>query len=135
MGTSPGVRITRYSNGAARERRIMRKLEEEGYYTIRSAGSHGVADIVAVKKGEVRFIQSKTSGYLTPEERAKGFVRPVRRVYTHLTCKSDTTMSPDIAETYARDPGFYTGTFCVACGSHLPLDEFVWKDTNERVGS
>jgi hypothetical protein len=72
---------------------------------------------------------------LSEEERAKGYVRSVRDTYTHLTCGTDTKMSRPIAETYARDPKFYSGTFCVACAGHFPLDQFVWKDTDERVGS
>lgn len=80
--------------------------------------------------------QQKGYVVLSTEERAKGFVRPVRRTYTHLVCGTDTRMSQDIAETYARDPGFYSGTFCVNCGKHLPLDQFVWKDApDEKVGS
>lgn len=72
---------------------------------------------------------------LTDEERARGYVRPVRDTYTHLRCGTDTTMGRRIAETYARDPGFYNGTFCCRCREHFPLDQFVWKDTSERVGS
>lgn len=72
---------------------------------------------------------------LTDEERAKGFQRPVRREYTHMPCGGHTTMSKDIAETYARDPGFYSGTFCVKCQGHFPLNQFVWKYTKEEVGS
>jgi hypothetical protein len=125
---------------------------------------------------------------LTPEERAKGFVRPVRRSYMHVgpsgpqyplrdlepateghfiasgyakfeqypesespgtgrywtqaqldsvgkRCGTRTTMSRAIAETYARDPKFYVGTFCCGCGRHLPVDEFVWEGNEERVGS
>lgn len=72
---------------------------------------------------------------LSPEERAKGFVRPVRRTYTHKTCGTDTTMGLALAETYARDPSFYDGTFCYHCKKHSPLDEFVWEGTTERVGS
>lgn len=73
---------------------------------------------------------------LTPEERAKGFVRPVRRTYIHTVCGWDTKMAQEIAETYARDPHFYNGTFCCRCGKHFPLDQFVWKDNpNEQVGS
>jgi hypothetical protein len=90
---------------------------------------------------------------LTPEERAKGFVRPVRHSYVHVGkgatfdgpvlikrgeggCGTLTKMSRDIAETYARQPNFYTGTFCVGCRKHLPLDEFVWEGTTaEIVGS
>lgn len=65
---------------------------------------------------------------LSAEERAKGFIKPVRRSYTHRTCGSLTTMGRALAETYARDPDFYSGTFCCACGSHFPLDQFDWED-------
>lgn len=64
---------------------------------------------------------------LTPEERAKGFVKPVRRTYVHK-CGAATTMGMAIAETYARNPRFYSGTFCVGCGAHFPLIEFHWDD-------
>lgn len=78
---------------------------------------------------------------LCDSERAKGFVRPVRRSYKHLKCGSITTMSQSIAETYARDPGFYSGTFCVGCGGHYPIEtygqtgEFVWLDDGSKLGS
>ena len=69
-----------YNNGARRERRIMKKLEKEGWFCIRSAGSHSPIDIIAIKPLQeaegynpsrilLRFIQSKKSGYLTPQER------------------------------------------------------------------
>src|SRR4051794_28814803 len=66
---------------------------------------------------------------LSDDERARGFVRPVRRSYVHLVCGAVTTMSLPIAETYARDPHFYGATFCVSCSKHLPVGpdgEFVW---------
>ena len=72
---------------------------------------------------------------LCPKERAKGFVRPVRQTYTHLTCHTDTHMGRALAETYACDPTFYTGTFCCYCRGHFPLIEFVWKGTDKKVGS
>lgn len=75
---------------------------------------------------------------LSAEERAKGFVRPVRRSYVHLKCGGLTTMSQSIAETYAREPGFYSGTFCVGCRAHFPVGEageFVWDGTREKVGT
>lgn len=128
--------------------------------------------------------QQKGYLVLTEEERAKGFLRPVRRSYVHrgvrpqyplraLTekeleqfkgfdyvafepfpeserpktgqywtaaqlasgCGAVTTMSQEIAETYARDPGFYGSTFCCACGAHLPVAQFVWDGTDDVVGS
>ena len=132
--------------------------------------------------------QQKGYVVLSAEERAKGFVRPVRRSYVHVGgggpkhplrdmtgeekqryaacdyvkfetypdsesplagkfwtqaqldaigqgCGTVTTMALSLAETYARDPKFYGGTFCCGCGKHLPLDEFVWQGTDEVVGS
>ena len=75
---------------------------------------------------------------LAEEERAKGFVRPLRFEYTHLKCGTNTRMRRTIAESYARDPAFYSGTFCVACNAHYPVGadgEFVWKGTQEKVGA
>lgn len=75
---------------------------------------------------------------LTDEERAKGFVRPVRLSYVHQKCGVVTTMAQRIAETYARDPAFYGGTFCVGCCRHFPVGEtgdFVWDGTTEKVGT
>jgi len=43
-----------------------------------------------------------------------------------------------IAETYARDPRHYSGTFCCACRNHFPVGEdgeFVWKGSSEKVGT
>lgn len=122
---------------------------------------------------------------LTPEERAKGFVKPLRDSYIHagptqpaklreLTeqeqqdhgghgyvkyeeygperdpvvgkfwtqaeldrvakrCGCVTTMSRSIAETYARDPNFYSGTFCVGCSAHFDLSEFTWEPDGEPM--
>lgn len=72
---------------------------------------------------------------LSESERARGFVRPVRTRYVHTACGAATTMSLDIAETYASDPGFYGSTYCVSCRMHLPVGEFVWSGTSEPVGS
>ena len=75
---------------------------------------------------------------LAKEERARGFVRPVRRSYVHTKCGTLTTMGQSLAETYARDPHFYSGTFCCGCGSHFPVGadgEFVWADSTEKVGT
>lgn len=86
---------------------------------------------------EINPVTGQQKGYvvLTEEERAKGFVCPVRRTYLHKVCGTTTTMNHALAETYARDPGFYSGTFCCYCKKHLPLTEFVWDGTDEQVGS
>ena len=75
---------------------------------------------------------------LSEEERAKGLVRPIRASYVHEVCQGITTMAPSIAETYARKPDFYTGTYCSICRTHFPVGEhgeFVWLETNEKVGT
>lgn len=89
--------------------------------------------------------QQKGYVVLSDEERAKGFVRPVRQKYRHVGppdgpagCGVVTTMALPIAETYARDPFFYSGTFCAGCRQHRLVGgggEFVWDGTNERVGT
>ena len=50
-------------------------------------------------------------------------------------CGTVTTMGLALSETYARDPKFYGGTFCCGCGKHLPVQEFIWTDDGEVVGS
>ena len=72
--------------------------------------------------------QQKGYIVLSPEERAKGFVKPLRHSYIHKVCRSRTTMGRSIAETYARDPYFYSGTFCCRCAAHFDLDQFDWED-------
>ena len=47
----------------------------------------------------------------------------MRRSYLHLKCGTVTTMGQAIAETYAADPTFYGGTFCVHCKAHFPVGE------------
>ena len=79
--------------------------------------------------------QQKGYVVLCEAERKKGFVRPVRRSYVHKTCGAVTTMGLALAETYARDPQFYSGTFCAVCRTHFPLDQFVWSGTSEVLGS
>lgn len=72
---------------------------------------------------------------LSEEERAKGFVRPVRNSYIHLDCGSETLMDQALSETYARDPKFYGSTYCCACRMHRPVSEFVWTVDRQTVGS
>lgn len=83
--------------------------------------------------------QQKDYVVLSAEERAKGFVRPVRTAYVHQKCGTLTTMSRALAETYARDPAFYSGTFCCGCGAHFPVGEsgeFIWDDgSRAKVGT
>jgi|SRR6185369_5239820 len=81
--------------------------------------------------------QQKDYVVLSEEERKKGFVRPVRRKYIHEKCGVMTKMGEALAETYARDPHFYSGTFCAGCKTHFPVGadgEFTWED-GTKVGT
>lgn len=84
--------------------------------------------------------QADTYLVMSPDEIAKGFVRPVRRTYVHASylggCGAVTTMGQAIAETYAAKPGFYGATYCVGCRMHRPVGEhgeFVWDGTYDPV--
>lgn len=65
--------MTNYKKGANRERQVMALLQKEGYLVCRAAGSHGAADLIAIKAGTIYLIQvkrtkSKFSGF-GPKER------------------------------------------------------------------
>lgn len=75
---------------------------------------------------------------LPEEERAKGFVRPVRRTYRHEACGMTTTMGRALAETIARDPSYYGATFCAHCGDYFRIGEkgeFTWLDDGTKMGT
>jgi hypothetical protein len=81
--------------------------------------------------------QQKGYVVLTAAERSKGFVRPYRDAYRHLKCGHITTMGRSISETYARDPYFYSGTFCCHCRAHFPVGEdgeFTWYEMDGTEG-
>src|SRR6185312_12812982 len=68
---------------------------------------------------------------MTEAERNSGFVRPLRDSYVHEICGSTTTMSREIAETYAAQPTHYGSTYCCACRKHRPVGadgEFYWVE-------
>jgi hypothetical protein len=75
---------------------------------------------------------------LSAEERAKGYIRPLRTKYLHVVCGAVTTMDRTIAETYACEPGFYGATYCVGCHKHCPVGEdgeFTWEPDGQKVGT
>lgn len=99
--------------------------------------------------------QAETYLVLSEDERAKGFVRPLRRSYIHVgvggheidpddptkhgrtgeACGTETHMGLALCETYATEPGFYGATYCVGCKMHRPVAEFVWTEDGQVVGS
>ena len=60
--------MNNYRRGADFERRVCKYFEKQGYFTIRSSGSHGLIDLVAIKAGEVKLIQCKLDGKLSLAE-------------------------------------------------------------------
>lgn len=62
---------TNYERGRSAEYRAMRDLEKAGYTVVRSSGSHGPFDVVAVNRLEIRLIQVKrTEGGRLPDLKA-----------------------------------------------------------------
>lgn len=60
-----------YVNGANFERKVKKEWESQGYLCFRTAGSHGVADIIAIDNKVASLIQCKTSNKISPGEKAK----------------------------------------------------------------
>jgi hypothetical protein len=90
---------------------------------------HTGADEQPVSQDDVYLI-------LSAEERTRGFVRPLRRAYRHVVnCGGVTTMGIALCETYARDPRFYSHTYCAVCQRHRLVEEFVWVEDNTEVGT
>ena len=48
-----------YRKGYRAERKVVKYLKDKGFYVIRSAGSKGLFDVIAVKKGLILGIQVK----------------------------------------------------------------------------
>jgi hypothetical protein len=60
-----------YRNGADLERAVKHDLEGNGYaLVIKSGGSKGKVDVIALKLGETVLVQCKLSGEIRPPERA-----------------------------------------------------------------
>jgi Holliday junction resolvase len=62
--------VTHYQAGTRFEHKIRDDLRENGYEVLRAAGSKGASkvDLVALKPGQLLFIQAKRSGALGPAE-------------------------------------------------------------------
>lgn len=85
------------------------------------------SDTTPVEQNEVYLV-------LSDAELAKGFIRPYRDTYRHVTCGTRTTMGRKLSETYATNPKFYGSTYCCNCQMHKPVAEFRWLD-GKVVGS
>jgi len=61
----------KYAKGARFEIEVRDILLEDDWVAIRSAGSHGIIDVLAIKQDEKWLIQCRTNGNLSKEERAE----------------------------------------------------------------
>ncbi len=63
--------MTKYKKGADFERRVKKLLENDGYLCVRSAGSKGAADLIAINpfNKTVLLIQCKLKGSISKKER------------------------------------------------------------------
>jgi len=62
--------MANYHAGRRREYRAQRILEAAGYQTIRAASSKGPVDVIAFKRGDVRFVSVKSgAAYASRTER------------------------------------------------------------------
>lgn len=89
---------------------------------------------------ELQTNRQQVAYLVLPEEEIElGLIRPLRQSYQHVVCGSVTRIGLTIAQTFARQPSFYTRTFCAACRGHFPLktfdgdaatprDQFFWED-------
>ena len=84
--------MTNYRNGARIEYKAKAELEKDGYYVIRSAGSHGVFDLVAIGFGKLRLIQLKRTRSKKPNI-DKLFKKDMQLIYDFCarhTCPENT---------------------------------------------
>ena len=61
--------MSNYDKGARQENQLKKIKEAEGAYVMRSAGSHGAFDIIAVYPDRVELIQVKTLGQKVDTEK------------------------------------------------------------------
>jgi Holliday junction resolvase len=68
MTTPTKPRRSNYARGRDLEHRVRTHLREQGYEVLRTAGSKSKVDLVAIKTGQLLFVQCKRSGALPPAE-------------------------------------------------------------------
>ncbi|KUF18419.1 restriction endonuclease [Streptomyces silvensis] len=66
--TTPTKPRSNYARGRDLEHRVRNHLREQGYEVLRTAGSKSKVDLVALKSGQMLFVQCKRSGALPPAE-------------------------------------------------------------------
>lgn len=66
--TTPATPRSHYHRGRDLEHRVRTHLRGQGYEVLRTAGSKSKVDLVAIKTGQILFVQCKRSGALPPAE-------------------------------------------------------------------
>lgn len=66
--STPAKPRSNYARGRDLEHRVRTHLREEGYEVMRTAGSKSKVDLIAIKQGQILFVQCKRSGALPPAE-------------------------------------------------------------------
>jgi len=69
-----------YKKGAKYEYRIKHKLEENGWFVVRSGGSHGIVDLIAIHPHlhEIKVIQCKTNLANMSDNQKKSILEPLK---------------------------------------------------------
>jgi Holliday junction resolvase len=71
--------VSSYRDGVRVEHAVIDHLQDNGYDTVRAASSKGLADVVAVKPGQILFVNCKRTTPPGPAER-----EALLRVAAHL---------------------------------------------------
>jgi hypothetical protein len=58
---------------------------------------------------------------------------PKSRIYRHEICRTECAVSDGLFETLSNPFLRKAQTWCPHCKAELPLTEFVWADTNEKI--
>ena len=127
-------------SAAERAKGFVRPVRYSYVHVGTSGPVYQLRDLTEVEKG-----QFSPFNYVKYETYPEGKSSVVGRFWTQEQldsigkgCGTLTTMGQALAETYARDPGFYGATYCCGCSMHRRVGadgEFVWEGTDERVGT
>ena len=75
-----------YINGRAFEYRVKKYFESKGYLAFRTAGSHGIADIIVINNDKIELIQCKAIN-LTAKQRMKIFIKMSKEIDKYKNSK------------------------------------------------
>lgn len=58
---------------------------------------------------------------------------PESRVYRHVKCDTETTVSGQSFEVASNPMSDMARTWCTQCESHFPISDYEWSDTGETI--